>query len=318
MVAIQRARARKPGTPELSGANGRSEARSRRKAATPLAGALAPPSGAAGTPVATHVHLFTKAHDAGMSSTLGATPSAPVELAGPGVTWRRVLTFAALGQLAMAGYLLAVSVVLDGRFDPTPVVIGAVVGIGVWRLRRGGRGAVAYAGVVSGLLLLMVVAFGGAGGMLRPQSTFEFVLFGGFVVSGVLGLVALPGAWADGPPSSAPRIAARVAGAAVVVVVVVGVVAGAVSGSATRMAGDLSLRAKNYEFNRTVLEAKAGRVAVFVENGDVSSHDFTIKDVVHKQLPGQKAGRAVFDVEPGTYRFYCSLHPDMEGMLRVS
>jgi plastocyanin len=109
-----------------------------------------------------------------------------------------------------------------------------------------------------------------------------------------------------------------VAAAAIALFVVVGVVAGVLSGSATRMTGDLVLQAKNFEFSKPVLTARAGRVAVFVDNQDVSSHDFTIKGVVQKSLPGQKAGRAVFDVQPGSYRFYCSLHPDMEGTLRVS
>jgi plastocyanin len=236
------------------------------------------------------------------------------------VAWRDVLTGAATGQLVMAGYMVAITALFEGRLDPMPVVIAAVVGAGAWWLRRGssGRGAVAYAGVVSLLLLLMALAFGGPATMLRPQSTFELILFGGlFVVSG-LGLVAVPGAWRRSAPSPAAGAAPRVAAAAIALFVVVGVVAGVLSGSATRMTGDLVLQAKNFEFSKPVLTARAGRVAVFVDNQDVSSHDFTIKGVVHKSLPGQKAGRAVFDVEPGTYRFYCSLHPDMEGTLRVS
>ena len=258
-----------------------------------------------------------------MSTTLGAAPSTdPVESPSEqhGVTWRRVLTSAAIGQLAMAVYLFAITLAFDGRFDPMPVVIGGVAGVGVWWLRRpsSGRGAVVYAGVVSVLLLLMMLAFGGMAALLRPESTFELILFGGFLVASLLGVVAVPGAfrsWPASPVAAAARVTAVVA---VVGFAVVGVVAGIVSGTATRMAGDLSLRAKNYEFNRSVIEVPAGRVAVFVKNDDVASHDFTITGVVHKELPGQKAGRAVFDIEPGSYRFYCSLHPDMEGMLKAS
>src|SRR5205085_6125482 len=127
--------------------------------------------------------------------------------------------------------------------------------------------------------------------------------------------VALPGALRG---RAASPVVPRIAGAIIVGIVVVGVVAGALTGSAARMTGDLELQAKNFEFSKTTLTADAGRVAVFVDNTDVASHDFTIKGVVQKSLPGQKAGRALFDVEPGTYRFYCSLHPDMEGTLRVS
>ena len=235
--------------------------------------------------------------------------------------WRSVLAGATLGQLVMAGFMAGVTLAFEGRLDPMPVVIGAVVAGGLWWLWRSepdGRGAVVYAGIVSLLLFLMVVGIGGLTVFLRPQSTFELILFGGLFVTSGLGLVAVPGAWRGAPPSRSAELAPRVTGAAIVVLVVVGVVVGVLSGSATRMTGDLTMQAKNYEFSKHVLTAEAGRVAVFVDNDDVTSHDFTIKGVVHKQLPGQKAGRAVFDVRPGTYRFYCSLHPDMEGTLRVS
>jgi plastocyanin len=233
-------------------------------------------------------------------------------------TWRDVLRGAALGQAIMAAFMVAITVVFEGRFDPMPVVIGLVAGGGVLLLaKRGGRGGVVYAGVVSLLLFLMAAMFGGLTVFARPQSTFELILFGGLLVVTLLGLIATVGAFrhAGGP---AAEQAPKVAGAFIALLVVVGVLAGGLTGSATRMPGDLALQAKNFEFSESVLEADAGRVAVFVENDDVASHDFTIKDVVQEAVPGQKAGRAVFDLPAGTYRFYCSLHPDMEGTLKLS
>jgi plastocyanin len=233
-------------------------------------------------------------------------------------TWRDVLRGAALGQAVMAAFMLAITVVFEGRFDPTPVVIGLIAGGGALLLaKRGGRGGVVYAGVVSLLLFLMAAMFGGLTVFARPQSTFELILFGGLLVVTLLGLVAAVGAFrhAGGP---AAEQAPKVAGAFIALLVVVGVLAGGLAGSATRMPGDLALQAKNFEFSESVLEADAGRVAVFVENDDVASHDFTIKDVVQEAVPGQKAGRAVFDLPAGSYRFYCSLHPDMEGTLKLS
>ena len=201
-----------------------------------------------------------------MSTTLGDAPlSSSVEPTAPagGATWRAALRWAAIGQLAMAGYMVAITAAFEGRFDPMPVVIGAIVGVGVWRLGRpgSGRGAVVYAGIVSLLLLLMVLAFGGLAVLLRPESTLELILFGGLLVFSVLGLVAAPGAFTGRAPSRASAIAPRAALAVLAALAVVGVVAGALTGSATRMVGD---------------------------------------------------------VEAGSYRFYCSLHPDMEGTLRVS
>jgi plastocyanin len=234
-------------------------------------------------------------------------------------TWRDVLRGAAIGQVILAAFMFVVSAVLEGHVDPMPIVIGAVVAVGVFLLRKpdGGKGGVIYAGVVSLLLFLMVAMFGGLTVFQRFQSTFELILFGGLLVVTVLGLIATVGALRR-RGGRAAALAPRIAGGLIALLVVVGVVAGALTGSATRMAGDLALKAEQFEFSESELTAEPGRVAVFIENEDVAAHDFTIKDVVAEDLPGQKAGRAVFEVEAGTYRFYCSLHPDMEGTLTVS
>lgn len=133
----------------------------------------------------------------------------------------------------------------------------------------------------------------------------------------LLGLIATVGAL-RGAAGPAAAVAPKVAGAFIGLLVVVGVAAGALTGSATRMSGDIALEIKNFEYTEKTIEAEAGRVAVFVENADLAHHDFTIKDVVEIEVPGQKASRKTFDLEAGTYRFYCSLHPDMEGELKVS
>ena len=233
-------------------------------------------------------------------------------------TWRDVLRGAALGQSIMAAFMFVVSLVLEGKFDPMPVVIGLIaLGGFVLLTKRSGKGAVIYAGVFSLLLFLMVAMFGGLTVFTRAESTFELILFGGLLVVTLLGLISTVGALrgAGGP---AAEIAPKVAGAFLALLVAVGVVAGALTGSATRMAGDIDLQTKNFEFTDTTIEADAGRVAVFIENEDVAHHDFTIKGLVSTELPGQKAGRAVFEADAGEYRFYCTLHPGMEGTLKLS
>ena len=246
-----------------------------------------------------------------------ATPTELVE-ASAGTTWRDVLRGAAVGQLILAAFMLLITIAFEGRFDPFPVVLGVIIAGGVvWLTKGRGRGGVIYAGIVSLLLFLMVAMFGGLTVFTRISSTFELILFGGLLVATLLGLVATPGALRRkaGP---AADVAPKVAGAFIGLLVVVGIVAGALTGSATRMAGDIALETKHFEFTETELTAEAGRVSVFVDNVDVATHDFTINDVVTIDLPAQRAGRGTFDVEPGTYRFYCSLHPDMEGTLKVS
>lgn len=235
-----------------------------------------------------------------------------------GTTWRHVLRSAAIGQVVMAAFMIIISAVFESKFDPMPAVIGVIVLGGVALLsKRPGKGGVVYAGVVSLLLFLMVAMFGGLTVFTRAESTFELILFGGLLVVTLLGLIATVGAL-RGAAGAAAEIAPRVAGAFIGLLVVVGVVAGALTGSATRMSGDLVLQTKNFEFTEATIEVEAGQIGVFVENEDVAHHDFTIKDLVRIDLPGQKAGRESFEVDEGTYRFYCSLHPDMEGTLKVS
>ena len=256
-----------------------------------------------------------------MSTTLNettATETTTTTDAADRTTWRDVLRGAATGQLILAAFMLLISVAFEGRFDPMPVVIGLVVAGGVlWLAKSTGRGAVVYAGIVSLLLFLMVAMFGGFTVFTRVQSTFELILFGGLLVVTILGLIATVGALRR-KAGKVAEVAPKVAGALIALLVVVGVVAGALTGSATRIPGDLALQTKHFEFTETELTADAGRISVFVENEDVAHHDFTIKDVVQLDVPGQKAGRTSFDVEAGTYRYYCSLHPDMEGTLTVS
>ena len=252
-----------------------------------------------------------------MSTTLDPTPTVD-NRSDRSTTWRDVLRGAAIGQAVMAAFMFVISLALEGKFDPMPVVIGLIVLGGVALLvKRPGKGGVIYAGVVSLLLFLMVAMFGGLTVFTRAESTFELILFGGLLVVTVLGLVATVGALRRSGGRSA-ELAPRVAGALLALLVAVGVVAGALTGSATRMPGDIALQTKNFEFTEKEIEADAGRVAVFVENEDVAHHDFSIKDVVTAELPGQKAGRAVFELDAGTYRFYCSLHPGMEGTLKLS
>ena len=233
-------------------------------------------------------------------------------------TWRHVLRSAAIGQVVMAAFMVVVAALLESKFDPMPAVVGVVVIGGVALLsKRPGKGGVIYAGVVSLLLFLMMAMIGGFTVFARAESTFELILVGGVLVVSLLGIVATVGALrgAAGPAAAA---APKVAGSFIALLVVVGVVAGALTGSATRMSGDLVLQTKNFEFTEQTLEVEAGPIGVFVENEDVAHHDFTIKDVVTIDLPGQKAGRESFEIDEGTYRFYCSLHPDMEGTLKAS
>ena len=142
------------------------------------------------------------------------------------VAWRDVLRGAAAGQVVMAAFMFLITVALERRFDPMSLVIGALVAVGVILLtKRPGKGGVIYAGVMSLLLLLMVVMFGGLTVLTRVRSTFELILMGGLLVVSLLGLVATAGALrqAGGPVAAT---APKVAGACIAGLVAIGVVAG--------------------------------------------------------------------------------------------
>jgi plastocyanin len=223
-------------------------------------------------------------------------PAADAQPAERRNSWRDVVIGVGVGNLILAAAMLLVAIGLQGTVDAFPFVIAGVVGVGVLLARRPGRTGVIYLGVTSVLLFLGFFAFGGLNAAAHPQSTFDFILIVGLLVNNLTGLAAFPGA-----------------------LVALGVVSGLLASSDPRLPGDLGLRAKDFEFDADTLQAKAGRVAVYVKNDDPTHHDFTIQGVVKEEVPGGKARRAVFDIEAGTYRFYCTLHPDaMQGALKVS
>jgi plastocyanin len=280
------------------------------------AGTRAPPE-----PAADHGGITG---DADMNATLTPAPPTADRAQAVAPSWRAVQQGVMLGDLVLVAFMLVVTLALQGQFDPMPIVIGVVVA-GAWlSLRRGrGRAGVIYGGVVSLLLVALVVAFGGLATFARPQSTFDLILMGGLLVTNLAGLVACVqalragDAGADGGRGAV--VVPRVTGALIALLVVVGVVAGVTAYSASPRPGDLQVKAHQFEFTRTHLQARAGRVSVWIQNDDPAHHDFTIKGVVSTALPGEKARRAVFDVEPGTYRFYCTIHPDqMQGTLTVT
>ena len=173
-----------------------------------------------------------------------------------------------------------------------------------------------YAGVVSLLLFLMVAMFGGLTVFTRISSTFELILFGGLLV------VTAPRArrHAGCPAAAAGPAAAWLPGRGrrfIALLVVVGVVAGALTGSATRMAGDFALE--------TSTSSSTGPSSPRMPGGSRCSSTTSTSPPTtspsrsrRHRPPRAEGGTGVFDVEAGTYRFYCSLHPDMEGTLKVS
>lgn len=81
--------------------------------------------------------------------------------------------------------------------------------------------------------------------------------------------------------------------------------------------GDLWVTARDFTFQPAAVDSEAGDINLFVDNADATLHDFTIDNVVAVDIPGRRSRRAGLTLDPGTYPFYCSLHPAMTGTLIV-
>jgi plastocyanin len=81
----------------------------------------------------------------------------------------------------------------------------------------------------------------------------------------------------------------------------------------------ISVTAKDFAFDPTTADAKAGEVYFEVKNDDTTKHTFTIDgtDVDIKLDPG-KSGEAEADLDAGTYEWHCTIHSSMKGTLTVS
>jgi len=79
------------------------------------------------------------------------------------------------------------------------------------------------------------------------------------------------------------------------------------------MAALPALRAKDYQFDQSIITAKVGEtVALRLENADTSTHYLDIDELnVHTTIPAGKSNVALFKpTQPGTYTFYCHPHAD--------
>ena len=235
-------------------------------------------------------------------------------------TWRHVLRSAALGIVVMVLFLAAVPLVADGAFDPATVVIAGLFVAGGWWAGRPGKGGVIFTGVLSLLLGILVLGlFQSWKAFAHPESTFDFIATVGLLVVTVLAVVAaIPALDRERLASPGPLLL-RGAGVVIAVGVVVGAVAGLSTSSDTKRAGDIEVDMKDFAFAPRTISHDTSPVTFFVKNRDTSHHDFTIDDLVHQQVPSGVARRVTIDttLERRTYRFYCTLHPGMDGTITV-
>jgi len=241
-------------------------------------------------------------------------PAAPATDTRTISTWRGLLF-----RSAFAAVVVLVVVQLLARQVIPPLVVGGVLlVIGLVWLRRPGRGPVIFVAIVAVLFLLTNLAFA-IPSLGHPESAFDFVSVGAILVSLIVAAgVALTELRSRSAPGRAPRIIGIASFGLVVLMAIVGAVAAASTKDDAGVAGDLALGAKSVKWTTNSLTATAGQVAILVDNADSTRHDFTIDDVVKKDLPERTVRRVTFDAKAGSYKYYCSIHTDMKGTLTVS
>lgn len=231
-----------------------------------------------------------------------------------GSGWTRLLRGSAIAAIVV----VVIVNVVAGIIPPLLVFAAVWVGGVIW-LRRATRGPAI-------LLLVGFIAFLGLSApfilptLTVPASAGDFILNVASAVAALVGIVAAVAVLRRRTgPSGAPRAVALAAVGLFVVATVFSIVSFVTYEDATQEQGDVTLVAKDIEFQDTSLSASSGEVSVFVENKDSTLHTFTIDELdVSLDIPAGKKARVTFDAEPGSYEFYCIPHEgDMEGTLQI-
>jgi plastocyanin len=251
----------------------------------------------------------------------GAAPIPKRGYRDAGMTWRRMLRGVAITEAASMAVLLTVTTLYGiDFFVPAAIALVLYAGAAVW-LPRMSKASAVYALTVSVLTLLLLGAPFGWTGFLYPQSWFEMAFATVTVLGPLAGIVAGIATLRHRDGVDAAKMPARITAATCAAVVLAGLVGSVFASDATRLPGDVTLAAHNITFEQPTLTAKAGDVAIYLDNKDPFAHNVKIDGHgTSADAPGRHAIRYVFKNLPaGTYAFYCAIHPDdMKGTLRVT
>jgi plastocyanin len=252
----------------------------------------------------------------------GAEPIPAASYRASGMTWRRMLRAVAIAEVAGLAVLFTAGTIYGLDFF-APLFIGMLLFLGaaLWVPRMSKASAI-YALTVSSLMFVMMgVLFFGWTGFFQPQSWFEvgFATFSTLVP--LAGIVAGIAVLRHKDGIDAAKTPSRVVAVLAAVLLVMGLVGSAMSSDATRLPGDVTLKASNFEFSKTAITAKAGDVAIYLDNQDPFAHNIKIDGHGQsKDANGRQSIRYVFrNLTAGAYAFYCTIHPDeMKGTLTVT
>lgn len=233
--------------------------------------------------------------------------------------WRTLLV---AGALAMVVAIVALELVIIRELVPPLVIIAALLLVGIFLLRRGGRGGAVLIGVVSLVFTAFMIPFAPAT-FAFPASTSDFVInlvsLGGALLA-VVAAVAVFRARDLDARSPAAKTLATVVTAIVVLGTVGSIAARLMREDPLGQPQDLTVTAKDTEFTPEELAAPTD-VSIFIENKDLTAHTFTVDELgIDEAIPGGGSARAeVEEAEPGSYEFTCEVpgHEQMKGTLTV-
>ena len=251
----------------------------------------------------------------------GAAPIPQRSYKDGGWTWRRMLRAVAITEAVGFAVLLGAGAVYGLGFFPPLGIAVVLMAVAAALVPRMSKGTVIYSLVVCSLVLVMFGGlFFGWTGFMFPQSWFEMTWATLTVLVPIAGIVAATATLRHKDGDDAAKTPARVVGAVATAIVLIGMVGSVTASDATRLPGDITLSASNMEFKQESLTADAGDVAIYFENKDPFAHNVKIDGHGASDMaPGRISVRHVFrNMTAGSYKYYCEIHPDMEGTLTVT
>lgn len=251
----------------------------------------------------------------------GAAPIPAMTYSDGGMTWRRMLRMVALTEVGGFTALLVAGMLYGlGVFPPLAIAL-VLWGVSAVLIPRMTKASTVYSLVVASLTLLMFGGlFFGWTGFLYPKSWFEMSFATLATILPIAGIVAAVATLRHHDGNDAAKTPARAVAALATVIVLIGAIGTLATGDATRLPGDVTLTASNFEFEQEALTAKAGDVAIYFQNDDPFVHNVKIEGKgVSANAEGGKSIRHVFKaLTPGTYEYFCAIHTDMKGTLTVT
>lgn len=229
--------------------------------------------------------------------------------------WRHLQIIAAIAALVS----FVAPMVIDLSLEPFLLAMAAPFAVGLMLAVRWPRVAVIWLGVVSLAVLLFSAPFLGEA-LTHPESAADFLPLALFALATFVGAVtaipALRESKGGGRQTRVPRIVAAASAAVLFAATAWSFAAFTGLEDAAPQSGDILVTTEDFNFSPKAVSTDAGTIAVAVTNHDNTRHTFSISELgVELSLPPGTTQRATFTAEPGTYTFFCSPHPDMQGQL---